>query len=203
MVLAIILMILITYSSLLGLFDPMAKETPNFATLKSSSGTRTNDSEVNDHVLSEGCDVGSEILLISCGDIELNPGPTFPCPTCNVMFVTQKLLIVHEKRIHDKREMKCDQCDKILIGNNNLKNHKKSHKSTACKHCGIWLKVNSKLAHEKNVQGTQLSIHVNFAITLLTKSLILNAILGQLIRQVLPLKMFLLITNKFQKEQAT
>ena len=123
--LAIILMILITYSSLLGLFDPMAKETPNFATLKSSSGTRTNDSEVNDHVLSEGCDVGSEILLISCGDIELNPGPTFPCPTCNVMFVTQKLLIVHEKRIHDKREMKCDQCEKVLIGNNNLKNHKK------------------------------------------------------------------------------
>ena len=69
--LAVILMILITYSSLLGLFDPMAKDTPNFANLKSSSGTRTNESEVNDHVLSIGCDVVSEILLISCGDMFL------------------------------------------------------------------------------------------------------------------------------------
>ena len=64
--LAIILMILITYSALLGLFDSMTKDISNFANLKSSSGTRTNESEVNDHVLSIGCDVGNEILLISC-----------------------------------------------------------------------------------------------------------------------------------------
>ena len=62
MALAIILRIFITYSSLLGLFDPMTKDVSNFANLK-SSGTRTNDSDVNDHVLSLGCDIGSEILF--------------------------------------------------------------------------------------------------------------------------------------------
>ena len=73
--LAIILMILVTYSVLIcSLFDPMNKDSPNYVHIKPSSGTRINDSEVNDHVMSPGCDVRIEILLISCGDIvQLKP----------------------------------------------------------------------------------------------------------------------------------
>ena len=74
----------------------MAKYSTNFASIKPSSGTRSNENEVNDHVLSPGCNIRIEILLISCGDIELNPGPTFTCLTCASNFVTQKLLTMHE-----------------------------------------------------------------------------------------------------------
>ena len=49
--------------------------------------------------------------------------------------------------------MTCDQCEKVLLGKKKLNNHKKSHKSSACKHCGIWIKVNSKLAHDKKCSG--------------------------------------------------
>lgn len=49
-------MILVTYSILLcSLFDPMNKDSPNHGNIKPSSGTRINDSEVNDHVTSPGC----------------------------------------------------------------------------------------------------------------------------------------------------
>ena len=78
--LGIILMILMTYSTLVSsLLGPMTKDSTNFANLKPSSGTRSNDTEVNAHVMSPGCDIWIEMLLISCGDIEMNPGPTFTC----------------------------------------------------------------------------------------------------------------------------
>ena len=65
-------MILVTYSVLIcSLFDPMNKDSPNYVHIKPSSGTRINDSEVNDHVMSPGCDVRIENILISCGDIEV------------------------------------------------------------------------------------------------------------------------------------
>ena len=63
----------------------MAKDSTNFASIKPSSGTRSNENEVNDHVMSPGCDIRIAIVLISCGDIELNPGPTFTCLTCNTV----------------------------------------------------------------------------------------------------------------------
>ena len=46
--------------------------------------------------------------------------------------------MMHEKRIHDNREINCDQCEKVLIGKLNLKNHKKSHN----------LKENESIANE-------------------------------------------------------
>ena len=36
----------------------------------------------------------------------------------------------------------------------NMNNHKKSHMSSSCQHCGIWVKVNSKLTHERKCSGT-------------------------------------------------
>ena len=73
---AIIIMILITYSALFSSwFDPMAKESHYFANLKAYSGT---DTEGNDHLMSTGCDLSINILLISCGDIEQNHYPSLP-----------------------------------------------------------------------------------------------------------------------------
>ena len=65
-----------------SLLGPMAKDSTNFASIKPSSGTRSNETEVNDLVMSPACDMRIEMLLISCGDIELNPGPIFTCLTC-------------------------------------------------------------------------------------------------------------------------
>ena len=59
--LAIILMILIIYSTIVCiLLQPMAKDSTNFASIKPSSGTRSNENEVNDHVMSPGCDIRIE-----------------------------------------------------------------------------------------------------------------------------------------------
>ena len=70
--LGIILMILIIYTSLvISLLEPMAKDSTNFANTKLSSGTRINETDLNDHLMSPGCDMRIEILLINCGDMWL------------------------------------------------------------------------------------------------------------------------------------
>ena len=61
-------MIMITYSALgSSLFDPMDKDSTNLVNLKPSFGTRINDTAVNDHVLSTGCDKSNKTLIIPGG----------------------------------------------------------------------------------------------------------------------------------------
>ena len=114
----------------------------------SSHGTSIINQEMNEHVIKVDFDLFLiiEMLLIVCGDVELNPGPItndVSCSKCNLTFSTPQKMSIHEKRVHDDRVLKCDKCEKVLIGKMNYINHQASHKSSQCKVCGLWLKVNS------------------------------------------------------------
>ena len=51
----------LTYSTVISsLLRPSSKDSTNFESIKPSSGTRSNDNEVNDHVMSPGCDIRIE-----------------------------------------------------------------------------------------------------------------------------------------------
>ena len=80
----------------------------------SSHGTSIINQEMNEHVIKVDFDLFLiiEMLLIVCGDVELNPGPItndVSCSKCNLTFSTPQKMSIHEKRVHDDRVLKCFQ----------------------------------------------------------------------------------------------
>ena len=80
----------------------------------SSHGTSIINQEMNEHVIKVDFDLFLiiEMLLIVCGDVELNPGPItndVSCSKCNLSFSTPQKMSIHEKRVHDDRVLKCFQ----------------------------------------------------------------------------------------------
>ena len=70
-----------------------------------SHGTSTINQEMNHHMVKVDFDIFLiiEMLLIICGDVELNPGPVtkcdISCSKCNLIFSTPEKVSIHEKRV--------------------------------------------------------------------------------------------------------
>ena len=93
--LGIILMILIIYTSLvISLLEPMAKDSTNFANTKVSSGTRINETDLNDHVMSPGCNIRIEILLIRRNQI-LTEVPKIPLHLASVSLKNIQMVLTY------------------------------------------------------------------------------------------------------------
>ena len=49
----------------------------------------------------------------------------------------------HLRKCKDKRQLKCDQCEKSFIGKKKLENHQRMHKTVECRHCQAMIPANS------------------------------------------------------------
>ena len=72
------------------------------------------------------------------------------CTPCGQTFEDKEKLSNHELRYHDKRVFTCDQCQKEVVGRVKLLDHRKKHKATTCKHCGLQITFGSASRHQNS-----------------------------------------------------
>ena len=93
------------------------------------------------------------MLLIICGDVELNPGPTmlenFLCTTCGKTFSIETDLQKHIMQVHDDRTFNCDLCPTTFLGKKGQQNHTKNHQLMQCSLCQSDFETGSFYQHKK------------------------------------------------------
>ena len=57
------------------------------------------------------------------------------CTECGADYSSKKKLEHHKKSVHTL--LKCDECNKQVVGYKNMRNHKQNHVMKVCQHCDI------------------------------------------------------------------
>ena len=131
-------------------YGEIAKSTKKFETV-------AGDEKVSEGFLSESKpeDVGNGIPL---DPPTTNPPEEFRCPTCSFVSISKRGLFLHESNKHQKKQYKCELCDKLFLRRYDLDQHNREKhwiaSSHSCTQCGkgfptaVHLADHQKYAHE-------------------------------------------------------
>lgn len=110
------------------------------------------------------CDICNKLCKdkskLECHKKSHNTELLYKCDFCGKMLKTETTLRYHVKTKHDnsqKKEFKCDICEKEFWNNSEMKKHKRVHTNERpylCQFCSLGFKTNGNLMnHEKAVHG--------------------------------------------------
>ena len=69
------------------------------------------------------------------------------CTDCGKTYSSQKKLEKHGECVHTL--LKCDECNKQVVGYKKMKNHKQNHVMKVCQNCDIVFSMNVLASHMK------------------------------------------------------
>ena len=75
----------------------------------------------------------------------------FQCFICGKEFDNVDSMSHHQYGVHSTEELKCNQCNKKLLGKKNMAAHMDSHKKIFCPLCEKNIPKNSKNSHKCNI----------------------------------------------------